>query len=746
MRLSRPFLVLAILGVLIAVGASYYLRKRTQEREAPSAPASLPPNTAAAATDWRWAKTEGSRTVVEVRAANFRQVQEPSRFYLEKVELRIFGKDGSSFNQVRCAAAEFDSAEGLLRSSGEVDITMGVPSDGRPSGRLIFIHATAVDFSSKTGKVSTDGPASFRFDRGEGKAVGAFYDPATRELRMKSAAEVLWYGNGTRAKPMKVEAGELLYREQESVIMLTPWSRLTRDDFVLEAGEAFVILEDGAIRRAETRNARGNTIQAGRRIDYAAEGLTMHFTTAGAVEKILGDRKARLVSTTPAARTEVTTDRLELIFGINGGDSRLEKALASGHSTVESKPLVLGAASAPDTRVLRSDVIHLNMRPGGEEIESVQTHTPGSIEFLPNRPGGRTRRLDAERMWIDYAGENRIRAFRAVNTATRTETPPAASGKPRPAALTWSKLLVADFDPVSGDLTRLEQSDQFRYEEGARQATAKKAILEPAKETITLDGGARLSEPAGITSANRILLDQKSGDVTAEGKVASIREPGGAPAMLSGKDPLRATATRMTSASGRSVVRYDGNAVLWQGGNRIEADWVEIDRAKRRLTAGGNVRTQFLDEPKALANGAGAPPVPVYTVVRAAGLTYEDGDKVAHYRGNVKLERLSTEVTCAELRAFLVDEGGGARMDKALADGAVEIVNTAAGRTRKATAEHAEYYAVGEKVVLSGGRPLLVDSLRGSTRGARLTWFANNDSLLVEGGEGRPSVSRIQRN
>jgi len=316
-------------------------------------------------------------------------------------------------------------------------------------------------------------------------------------------------------------------------------------------------------------------------------------------------------------------------------------------------------------------------------------------------------------------------------------------------ALTWSKLLVAEFDPVSGDLTRLEQSDQFRYEEGGRKATANKAVRDPAKETITLEGAARLSEPAGATSADRILLDDRSGDVIAEGKVASIREPGvpgNTPGMLSGKDPIRATAARMTSGSKRSVVRYEGNAVLWQGGNRIEADWVEIDRAKRRLTAGGSVKTQFLDEPKTVSGAAGTPSMPVYTVVRASGLTYEDAEKVAHYRGNVKLERLNTEVTCTELRAFLLEEDGGSRMDKALADGAVEILNAAAGRTRKATAEHAEYYATGEKVVLSGGRPLLIDSIRGSTRGARLTWFANNDSLLVEGGEGRPSVSRIQRN
>jgi lipopolysaccharide export system protein LptA len=749
MRRTRPLLLLAILGILVAVGVSYYVQTSLEKRRQPPTPKSLPANTSAAASDWRWSKTTGSRPAVEVRAASFQQVKEPSRFDLEKVELRIYDKDGKTYDQVKSAHAEFDIVQGVLYADGEVEITTGVAAEGRQAGRLVFIRTSGVTFDSRTGKASTDRAATFSFERGEGKAVGAFYDPSTRELQMRSEAEVVWRGEDGRSRPMKVEAEELLYQELDSVIMLSPWSRLSREDLHLEAGPAFITLEKGAIRRVETTAARGKARHGGKQLEYAAENLSMYFSDAGAVEKIVGERNAHLASTSDAARTTVKTDRLDLDFEIVSGESRLRRAQAMGQSVVESKPLPAGSRQTPPSRVLRSEVIELKMQPDGEQIESVVALAPGSIEFLPNQPTQRRRRLEGDRMWIVYGSGNQIRSFRAVNVSTRTEPAATAGGQPGEALLTWSKQLMAAFDPESGELTRLEQSDDFRYEQGERKGRANRAVLEAPKDLITLEGSARLWDQTGLVSANKILLDQNSGDVTADGNVASTRQPErnkNTSVMLSEDEPLQAKASRMFSSDDKSLVRYDGNAVLWQGGNRIEADQIEIDRKQRRLTARGRVRTQFIEKPKNdQAAGGGKTGAPVFTMVEAPEMSYDDASRVAHYRGGVKLVRPKAEVKASELRAFLADRSSGMQLNRAYADGSVEILHSTPGRTRKGTAEHGEYYAGEERVVLYGGLPVLDDSLRGATRGNRLTWFANNDRLLVEGGEGQPSVSRIYR-
>jgi lipopolysaccharide export system protein LptA len=63
-----------------------------------------------------------------------------------------------------------------------VDITLAVPNEGQPKHTLVSIHSSGVTFDSGTGKAATDRAATFKFENGEGRAVGASYDPSTREL------------------------------------------------------------------------------------------------------------------------------------------------------------------------------------------------------------------------------------------------------------------------------------------------------------------------------------------------------------------------------------------------------------------------------------------------------------------------------------------------------------------------------------------------------------------------------------
>jgi len=93
-------------------------------------------------------------------------------------------------------------------------------------------------------------------------------------------------------------------------------------------------------------------------------------------------------------------------------------------------------------------------------------------------------------------------------------------------------------------------------------------------------------------------------------------------------------------------------------------------------------------------------------------------------------------------------DGKGAQnssLDHAVADGAVEIVAVQPGRTRTGTSDHAEYFAADGRVVLTEGKPQLVDSLKGTTKGRQLTWFSQDDRLLVNGVEAQPAHSLVLR-
>jgi lipopolysaccharide export system protein LptA len=231
--------------------------------------------------------------------------------------------------------------------------------------------------------------------------------------------------------------------------------------------------------------------------------------------------------------------------------------------------------------------------------------------------------------------------------------------------------------------------------------------------------------------------------------------------MLSGEEPLQAMARAMSSANHNKLVKYDGDAVLWQGVNRIQADHVEIDRDKRSILADGHVITQSREDKKAdaddTASASGAKPqadasaaaelhaAPVFTLVKAPHMVYTDEDRLAHYSGGVQLNRAGLQMKAMELRSWLAEEGADNRLQKAFADGGVQIVQVGPIRTRTGTSEHAEYYTDENKIIQSGGEPTMSDNVRGNTRGMVLTYYSDDDKLLVTGSDGKPAVSRIRK-
>ena len=398
------------------------------------------------------------------------------------------------------------------------------------------------------------------------------------------------------------------------------------------------------------------------------------------------------------------------------------------------------------------------MRPGGKDIDTVETDGAGTVDFLPNRPGQPKRFMQGDRIWITYGADNRIQSFRSINASTRTDKP---GTPPPPPMLTQSKELLATFDPKTSELSRMEQKTDFRYEEGVRRATADRAILEQAKDVITLEGSARTSDPTGTAAADRLILNQKSGDFVADGRVATTRMPDQKPSssssLLSDAELMQGRAQHMTSADKNQKLHYEGNAVVWQGVNRVEADRIDIDRTRQVFEAHGKVVSQFADKAAdknidvkadgnkteaakpAAASATAAIPAPVFTVVRAPDLIYTDNTRIAHYQGGAAMVRPGLVVNGKELKAYLNERDADTSLNHALAEGAVKIVSTEDKRTRTGTGEHGEYYASEKKVILNGGDALMVDSLKGQTKGKQLTWWSNNDRLLVNGAENRPA-------
>jgi lipopolysaccharide export system protein LptA len=770
MRRFAPLILLGFVAIVSGVGYTYYERLKLLAANTPAKPKRLAPGLSATFHGWTYSHTSSQKTVIRLHADDFQELD--GKDELAGVMLEIYNKDGAKYDTIKSAKAEFDVGSGMLYSDGEVEITLNVPLDQAPTARLMAIKSSGVHVESKTGKANTDRLATFKFDRGDGHAMGADYDPTTGELNLHSQVSMTWRGTDPGTIPMKIETDQLNYKEKDGKVFLTPWSKLTRDTLMLNAGPAIVTIQKGNIQFVETTQAKGTDLRPARNLDFASNQLRLDFNDSNQIQRITGVDQARVVSAGETSLTTITSDRVVMDFETTSTDSILRAAVAQGHSTMESKPVIKSGVDASETRVLKSDTIWTKMRPGGQEIESVETQGPGALEFLPNRPEQSHRWMNGDHIWMTYGPKNTLESFRSIAVTTRTEKPREKDAKTDPAPeLTWSKTMLATFVPNSSKLDNLDQSGDFRYEAGARKAKAERALLDQPNNIINLIGGARMSDSNGTADADKIVMNQMSGDFTAEGNVTSTHVPdkkknddSGGGGMLSEDEPLHARAKKMISKDNNLLVRYEGNAVLWQGADRLEAETVEIDRDNNLLKAHGHVLSQLLDKtkgddtapdgktkvdgktkaaagiPKANApkadqplKTATKPSLRVFTVVKAADLDYNDDTRLAHYSGGATLERPDMIVKAQDIHAFLRNDSDDSSLDHALADGKVEVHKRMPDRTRDATSDHAEYYVDDDKVILEGGQPRLVDSARGTTRGEKLTWYSSDDKLVVDG-------------
>jgi lipopolysaccharide export system protein LptA len=768
MRRTSIFLAFAAIFISAVVGYTYWLRlKITNKHVTAPTPKVKQGLEGVAKQGWHYQQDDpqANRPVVIVDAKGYEATKDPSTFLITGLVLRLYNKKAASYTLVKSDSALLDEGTGLLRSEAPVTIVMNVASDKSPDDKAeidkhVRVETTGVLYETKTGKASTDKLATFTFPAGGGQAMGVEYDPNLRVLHMKSQIALDWKGDGPPENKMHVEAGDLVYKELEQKIYLTPWSKMSRQTMVINAGNSVVLLDDGRLHQIDSVKPVGMDDRNGRRVDYTADNMTALFNDDGALTEVIGDKHARVTSTQEGARTVLTGDRADLRFAVDvkqeagkeTSESSLQTVTAEGHAEADSQPLPMPGVLLGDTRILRSEHIQMQMKPGGQEVQEISSPTVAKLEFKPNRAGQPHRFLDASRLRVIYGESSYVDTFLAWNVQTRTDKPPQKKDEKVEPAYTWSDEMTAKFKPGSNSIATIDQRGHFRYSEGARKANSDRAFLEQDANRITLNDKARVLDDNGSTNASQIVMNQATGDMDATGGVRSThaadknQKPG--TSMLDASEPMQAQADKMLTSDSNTKVTYEGHAVLWQGANRISANSIFIDRDAQTLEAKGNVVSELVD--KRGSGDTASPTAPIFTTVRAPNLVYHDDTRIALYTGGVTLVRDRMTVTAGQMRAFLNPKTGSnsndSSLDHAFSDGDVKIAEKLAdGRTRVGTSEHCEYYTKDDKVILNGGAPQLVDSMKGIAKGRQLTYFSDEDRLIVEGEEKKVAFTKMKK-
>lgn len=749
-RISVP---LAFAALLVSLVVAYTYRARIlRQRDVKAAPApkvKIKYETVAP-MGWSYGKDDPNtnQPVVRLRAASLEATKDPSTFALVDVKLRLYSKDGGKYTYVTSSRAFFDGKSKILRSDAPVTIVMNIPSDKNAEdpaqvADLVRIIATGVTYQTDDGKAWSSQPATFKFAHGGGSATGVSYDPSTGELDLKSAVILNMESKTPGGETMHVESGTLVYKEKEQKIYLSPWSKLQRGGTSINGGNAVVTLVDQVVHQVDAEHADGTDIREDKQTAYSADQMTALFDDDGNMTKLLAAGNARVVSTSATSRTTLTAKQAGLDFVVHpsspGGapESDLDQVRAQGNAVAQSDPLPPPGQPAPDadSHTLRCERIIMRMKPGGKEVQEIEAPQTAQLDFKPNRADHPVRSLTASHLRIFYGDGSYIDRFLAWDVTTHTQKPVVDKAKPPAPSTTWSDTLTATFKPDSNQLAAIEQTGHFRYEQGARKASANKAFLDETANRITLVENARMSDDTGTTTAAKIILDQASGDMDASGHVSSARAPDKSQkqgtSVLDPNKVLEAHADNMLSREDNTQFTYSGHATLWQGANRLAADRIVIDTDDKTVVADGNVTSELVD-----SNQQKPGVMPLFTTITAPKLSYKDDVRRADYTGGVKMLRNGMTVTSKQMQAYLNPQSqtGDSSLNHAIAEGDVKVVeNPQPGDTRTGTGQLCEFDTKENKVVLSGGDPQVDDTIRGEARGDRITYFSDDDKLIVDG-------------
>jgi lipopolysaccharide export system protein LptA len=781
MKTLRILLLLAVTAMLAVVVSDYIGTQRAGPAGGVAEPEEIPRNLDSKASRWTWSQSSANERRVEIHASTVEQIRDTTLLQLHGVELLIYRPDSQSYDRIVSESARFDGE--TLYSEGEVTVLLGLTPAGsaQPSRQPTKIRSTGVTFRSKTGVASTDRFAEYEFEGGRGHSSGSFYDSVNRYFRMNSQAYVERDSSAPGQPPLKISAGELSYFEVEQRVDLKKGASLERGEQRLEAGEAYVYLEAGVIRRITAVEARGVERQKSRVLRFETPRLEATYSPKQVLERISGEGKSWMTSGTDSSSLRAEGNRIDLRYEALEGaeESLLRETHVRESAVLEARPAAGSTAGKAQIRRISSEILHLQMDSTAENMEFVETLARGRIDLLPVEDGDSHDRMEADRIKMFYAAGNRMEKLQATGNVEVERQPrrnarqgakPVRQTEP---LRTTSGGLIGEFDPASGEMRVLRQWANFRFEQGERSGRAEEARFDLTANRTELRNRAEVWDLNGRTSANQLNLDEESGDFSAQGNVSSVfqerapmnasgataKESSGSAAkeiaggaaetigpggeLFSTAEPVYATAERMRSNQRSGVIEYFGKARLWQGADRIEAEQIRIERREKKLAAQGNVLSVLAEKHEDAPTPAESAPGPARQaaaqkppiVVRADAMRYDETTRQIAYAGHVELRRDILRVKASELDAWLTPaEDGESRLKKAEARGAVEVSEAAASGTgRRGFGERAEYHPGEEKVVLEGAPARVINARQDTTRGAELTYYLNDDRLLVLG-------------
>jgi lipopolysaccharide export system protein LptA len=792
-HLRRLLVTTAVVLTIVVLGMYFYARMRVQDVRK-EVPHKLGIGISKTANGYRYSQSNGQRTLFSIEAADFKQFKLNGHMELHKVNIILYGRDSSRYDQIYGDDFGYDPKTDEVTAKGDVQIDLVANPEGSTSPdqsapktvkNAIHLKTRDLAFNKNTGDAFTNARVEFSTPQASGWAVGVTYAGKRNVLTLSS--QIHMQVTGPNAAIIDAEHGEMTSEPRE------------------------IVLDHPKLQR------HGSTMQADRAV--------FHLGPDDNVENIVASGNVLAETKLNAESTEGNPDEIraradEADLSLSGSQNLLHTATLTGNVHVEQTGpratqgdagrVILQFAGQNQLQLIRAtDGVRLFQPatpavPQGPQIEA--TKTPAAQSFELTAPSVDFKMAEGQHLeFAETSGAPKITITsenessgqqspgKTVITAAKFLANFATEGgrtyplsirgthdarivnftSGQPDRVSTSQTVEALFVPQGGIESVTQNGNVFYTDNQQRekrvQAWANNAHYTPSDQVLVLTGAPRMQSGPMVTTAKTIHIDRATGLAGAETNVKSTYselrvQPNGA--LLASSSPIHVTANRMTAQSNPGLAVYTGNARLWQDANVIEAPSIQFDRENRSVIAQGTsaqpVQTTLVQGQK-LQNGSpvensrnvsggigsiGSGNTSPITVT-AAQLTYTDSDRKAHYQGGVIAKGADFTATCETLDAYLRGQGGNEARTSANNPGQIDHM-VALGDVlvqqpnRRAEGQKLVYTAAYDKFVLTGGPPSIFDAEQGKITGVSLTFFRRDDRVLVEGGASSPVVTETR--
>jgi len=742
------------------------------------------------------------------------------------------------------ANAKMDYAAGKDLHSGHAGGAAGEHES--KDDRLIHVTTSGLVFLRKLGVAATDKDIEFASGGMTGHAVGADYSSDTGVVVLHAAVKV----NGLQHdRPVLLTAshavldrpGQTMVLSQAKYVAIGGGGVGGAEGQTAEAQHVVVHLRsDGSAERLEAQGdvtltgAAGDTVKAPRgemtlnaqnqpqsavmsggvkynadeplreaqgeagegRVAFDKKGHPEYVVMTGAVH--LQERvRASDAPAEPWSERELHAGTVALALATDSaGKAQLRDARASGDARLQ---VVNAAAKSGSTSsALGGDVLTAHfVRVGGKD-HLAEVHGDGHTAL---------RRVSATSVVNTGSGDSLVAHFRPA-TAGRGSAGTSQDQRGRNDGLDSGGADEVSDAVEQGHVVMTRLPLRKPGEASApteERVTAERAMFDGMLERTTLTGNVQVSDGTNVLWADRVVMEQQTGDAVAEGSVkASYRQAGSAeePAhVLAARAELKhdsqiATFYGATGGGAAGSGAVGGSARLWQGASQVEAPVLQFEQKQRRLLAHGvgqgaplAVHTVLVNggsgassETTAKADGSRPKGVPGKLIaggradviwVASRELVYSDEERKAEFSGGVDVESRDGSMRGQQVVVYLQPAQTGAGKVSALhsgkADGGKTTPASAAGGGgfmagsvermvasghidleqpgRRATGEQVVYTASDGMFVLTGTPtvlPKVTDDQRGTVTGTSLRFHSGDDNIVVSNGGENGTSERVR--